>query len=205
MRRLVLAALLLAAADAAAQVKVQIEPARDGPPQLVQPQPFPGPGPGIGMPIPGFGFQPRTVKVDGDTLIYEVPVTKFVTREVEQKIKVGDKEETRKVLVPEIVTEMTQAKMALKDVKAFGADGKPLDADALKKRLAKPTVVLVSPMPGPLPKEWAQLLKDDALVVHLPPNFPLPDIKPPDFKLPPPPPPPPDVKQIQPPPPPDEP
>jgi hypothetical protein len=193
MKRLVLAALLWAAAGLDATAQVKIEPPRPPlPPDGIQIQPFPQPG---GFP---FGFQPRSVKVDGDNLVYEQPVSKFIQKEVEQKVKIGDREEVRKVLVPEIVTEMTQMKVPLKEVKAFGADGKAVEADALAKRLAKPTVILYSPMPNPPPADWQKLLRDDALVVYFPqrgggflppppppPDFKLPpDVKPPDLKLP---------------------
>jgi len=175
MRRLLLAALILTVAGpAAAQEKIE-------PPRVEI-----KPGDPLVMP-PMWGqfgaFQPRTVKVDGDDLVSEQQVTRFVQKVVEKTVKIGDKEETVKAVELVPVTEMVKSKTALKDVKAFSADGKPVAADDLKKRLAKPTVVLASPLPGPPPAEWKQLLRDDALVVFLPPQgpaFPLPpDPKPP--------------------------
>jgi hypothetical protein len=183
MRRLVLAALLLAAAGTGAPAQIKIEAQPGDRPAVIQPQPFPG---------ANFGPQPRTVQIDGEDIVSEVQVTRFVPKVVEQKVKIGDREEVRKVtmFVPETV--MEKQKTALKDAKAFGADGKPLDADALKKRLAKPTVVLVTPFPTPPTAEWQKVLRDDAVILVLPgprvgfpPPPPPPDIKPPQPDKPP--------------------
>jgi hypothetical protein len=132
-------------------------------------------------------------KIDGErlTLTSTRIVTKYETRTA--TVQVGDRTEQRTVVVPVQVPEQAQTTYALKDVKAFDAANKPIEAAKLTERLKDPTAVVVSGDGQPVGEAFRKLLKDDAILLTVPQAQPVP---PPD-KAPPPPPPPPSKEEVR--------
>jgi hypothetical protein len=113
--------------------------------------------------------QMMAVKYDKEgflTAITTVPVYKEVERN--QVVIVDGKPVTTivKSAVMESVPVTRQYKV--KDMKLFGLDGLPIDADKLPKLLARETMVLVSPDGRPLDSFYTQFFKEGTLVIVLP-------------------------------------
>jgi len=113
------------------------------------------------------GAAPRFVLValKGDQLVNRTAVTVMVpvTRQVE--VEVNGKKETRTVteIVPQM--QMSEQKWDVKKATITTAGGKKLGLDDLKKRLAKPQVVLVSGDGKAVDEAYLKLLDKDAIVV----------------------------------------
>jgi hypothetical protein len=131
-----------------------------------KPPPPPPPPPPIAQP----GLEFRVLQADGDRLVGERTLVRYEAKVVVEKQLVDGKEvavEKREFVPAEY---RVRDVFELKDVRAFGADGKAVEAADLKKRLARPTGVLTTTSEK-LAREAGlrALLKDDALILVLPP------------------------------------
>jgi hypothetical protein len=119
----------------------------------------------------------NTAKIEGDNLVLEAPV---VIRENVKRVvikKVDGKDVAVEEIVPVERIVMQTVKYPLKDVSAYGGDGKGISADKLPARLKEPTPVLVWGG-GSRPRlvgetDWKDppfrgLVRDDAIVLELP-------------------------------------
>jgi hypothetical protein len=130
---------------------------------------WPPPGPPDAFVPRGGTLEICTAQVDGDNVVLLwagtrlVPEKRVVTRKVEGK----DVQVEVTVAVP--VVQQRKDKVALKEVRAFGGDGRPLPPEALAARLKQPTTVLTT-HGGWLGNDapFRGLLRDDAVVLLLP-------------------------------------
>jgi hypothetical protein len=128
------------------------------------PDKLPGPAPAI-----------SAARVEKDDLVVLETAVVPVTREVVVEISDGMVVRKEKRLLTEYVTETRMVKHPVKDVQAYAADGKKLDAKALAGRLKRLTPVLLS-RGGKIDPFYLRMLKDDgiALVVPVPKEKPTP-------------------------------
>jgi hypothetical protein len=70
---------------------------------------------------------------------------------------------------PQFRTEMQSVRFNSKDVQAYSVDGKKLDANALRDRLARETPVLISGNGQKVDPFYLRVVKEDTLVLLLPP------------------------------------
>jgi len=105
------------------------------------------------------------VKLDGDMISFRYPAA--VHRAVKKVVEVDDNGKKVKKEVFEHVTgmEMVEHKWDLKKAKVTTAGGKKLDLDAVKKRLAKPQVVVLSVDSKPVDEAYLKALDKDTLVI----------------------------------------
>jgi len=117
-------------------------------------------------PAPKVPPQLFLVKLDGDQIVFqgEAPVTRAVKRLVEVNDILG-KRLTTKIVGYATSTEKVELKWDLKKAKAATAGGKKLGLDDLKKRLAKPQVVVVSGDGKPVDEAYLKLLDKDVIVL----------------------------------------
>jgi len=110
---------------------------------------------------------PRLVlmKLEGDHLIYHTTVATVTP--VQKTIEVDDHGKKVTRIVTEYVTQMQQVtvKMDPKRATITTAGGKALDLDALKKRLAKPQVVVLSGDGKPIDGAYLKVFDKDAIVI----------------------------------------
>jgi hypothetical protein len=143
-------------------------------------------------PMPGAqaGLQFLVLHIDGDKLIADRTITAYREELRLEKRNVDGKEVVVQVRVRVPFEAMVREEHDLKNVQAFTADGKPIEAADLKKRLAKPTGALATHDALLVQKAGLRaLLKDDTLLVVLPhvnlpppPPRPEPEVKPPPEK-----------------------
>lgn len=105
------------------------------------------------------------VKLDGDRLVSRVTVTEVVpvTRKVE--VNNNGKIEVREVTAYETRLRVVEHAIETKKATITTAGGKKLSLDDLKKRLAKPQVVVVSGDGKPIDEAYLKVLDRDAIVI----------------------------------------
>jgi hypothetical protein len=110
----------------------------------------------------------RTARLNGENLEIDrvETVYEYRTRVVEREIDGRKIREQVTEAVP--VTRIVRDSQPFKDVKAVNAEGKPVDADTLAKRLARSTTVLVVLGEAQAPPALRGLLRDDVLIIGLP-------------------------------------
>jgi hypothetical protein len=113
------------------------------------------------------------VTLEGGLLVHRATVTE--SRPVSKEIVVDDNGKKVKKLLTEYVTQMREIKVTFDPKKASiaTAGGKKLDLDAVKKRFAKPQIVVVSADYKPIDETYLKLLDKDAIVIV--PEKPKPD------------------------------
>jgi hypothetical protein len=117
---------------------------------------------------PGPAPEITIVRKEGGNLIREVIVYKAVPVTREIAVVVDGKTVKRTVTEAQLVPVTELQAVPLKDVRAWTGDGKPLDADALARRLEKQTPVLISRDGRPLSAAYRALVRDDAIILALP-------------------------------------
>jgi hypothetical protein len=105
---------------------------------------------------------------DGALLIERTAVRSEVAQVTEEVVLPGGRKEARTRLVPRQVILTTMEKVELKDVQAFGSDGKQIDTAKLAELLKKSTPVLVSTDGQKVDPYYLQLVKEGAVVLVLP-------------------------------------
>ena len=105
------------------------------------------------------------VTLQGDQLVSRVTVTSAVPVQKTITVNVNGKPETR--TVTEYVTQLRTVEHAidLKKSTVRTVGGKKLDLDAVKKRLVKPQVVVVSADGKAVNEAYLKVLDKDALIV----------------------------------------
>jgi len=106
---------------------------------------------------------------DGENLFLVDIVTVFVPFQVKVMVKNGDTIRERVVTEYRPVFKMRTSRYALREVKAYGTDGRLIDARNLPERLAKQIPVLVSADGRPADPLYLQAIKDNTLILVLPP------------------------------------
>ncbi len=117
---------------------------------------------------PAAGLKMQIVVAEGGNLIIEeqIVVSKSVPRTEEKNLNGKRISVTVTVTVPEIVLKRSAVK--LKDVSVHDLAGAKIDPDRVPEMLRKPTAVIISPV-GEIDKAFRAVLKDNALIVVLPP------------------------------------
>jgi len=105
------------------------------------------------------------VKLQGDKLVHRTTVTEFVP--VTKEIEVDDNGKKVKKQITEYQTRLRQVEVTFDPKKAAiaTAGGKKLNLDDLKKRLARPQVVVVSGDGKAVDEAYLKLLDKDAIVI----------------------------------------
>jgi hypothetical protein len=116
------------------------------------------------------GPQPRQAlaRVNNDQLILTEAQTVYVQqqRTVQEVVEGRVVQRTVTVAVP--VVQTVEVKHALKDVRAFGTDGKKVEAKAVAEALDKRKPVLVSADGRPVDPFYLKIIKEGTLVLVLP-------------------------------------
>jgi hypothetical protein len=112
----------------------------------------------------------RTVRVNGDNLEVDRVVTVFEIVPKPEVREIDGRKVTVIVQAAVPVTRIVREAQPIKGVKAVTADGKPVDAAALAQRLARSTVVVVVTGEATVPPAVRGMLRDDVLVLGLPPR-----------------------------------
>jgi hypothetical protein len=114
-----------------------------------------------------------TVMLEGDVLVHRATVTEYVP--VVKEIEVDDNGKKVKKQVQEFVPRTREIKVTFDPKKASiaTAGGKKLDLDALKKRIKKSQIVVVSGDYKPVDEAYLKLLDKDTIVIV--PEKPKPD------------------------------
>src|SRR5687767_3269899 len=81
-----------------------------------------------------------------------------------EKIKVGDKEETREIMTIELVTEEVAVEIDGEKMQVYKADGKKVDPKDIKGLFKGQTPVLVSADGKPVDPFYLRLAKEDTLI-----------------------------------------
>jgi hypothetical protein len=129
---------------------------------------FAAPVPEAAGPAPDVAIVTR----DGDNLVWDVTVYKAVPV-AKEVVVVIDGKATKKVITETQMVPVHETQLLpLKDIRAWTADGKPLDAAALARRLDRKTPVLLSRDGRPLGAAYRGLFRDDAIILALPQSQP---------------------------------
>jgi len=105
------------------------------------------------------------VTLRGDQLVNRTTVTAYKAVQVKEKYDNNGKTEERVVTKYVAETQVIERAWDLTKVTVTTAGGKKLDADAVKKRLTKPQVVIVSGNGKPIDEAYLKVLDKDALVI----------------------------------------
>jgi hypothetical protein len=153
---------------------------------------YPPPPPIEPAKLPGIPPTVLVAQIDGEKLLITRSqlLTKYEQRTITRQV--GNETVQETVAVPVLVQVPEVIPFPVKDVKAFDAANKPIDAEKVAERLKAATPVVISTDGQPVAEAYRKLLKDDAILLTLP--HPLPPMRqappPPPDKVPPPPPPP---------------
>ncbi len=107
-------------------------------------------------------------KVEKDSLVSITPVIQTVYQTVERERTVDGRVVKETVVVPVTVQSTVKKSWDLKKAKITNADGKKIDLDTLRKRLAVETLVVVSADGKPISKGYLKLMRADVLVLEAP-------------------------------------
>jgi len=110
-----------------------------------------------------------TASVKGDMLFTRRVVLAEVPVKTIKKVKQGDKEVEVAVTTYKVEKRPVTQAISL-DGATFGtAGGKKLDLDAVKKRLARPTPIVISGDGKPVDESYLKLFDRDVIVIVMPP------------------------------------
>ncbi len=120
-------------------------------------------------PVPAPAPRVSAAHVEGDNLYLVDVTTVFVPVQTKVKIKEGNKDCEKIVTEYRPVFEMRTSRYVLRDIQAFGTDGKPIDPKSLPDHLKKRVPVLLSADRQPVHPFYRHIIKDGALILVLPP------------------------------------
>jgi hypothetical protein len=126
------------------------------------------------VPVPTRAMPPSVLpaRVEKDVVIVSLPQVTLIETKRVVEVKEGAEVKKKEVIDRTQQIRMRPVRYPLKDVRAFTADGKKLDAKALAERLKKETPVMVAGDDKPVDRFYLGALKDDGVVLVLPRSTP---------------------------------